>query len=73
MITLQLKMLDEGMAAPRYQHEGDAAIDLSSRIDVVLAPGGRETIPTGLAAAIPIGMPLWCCREAVWRRGTASG
>ena len=55
MITLQIKLLDEELAAPRYQHDGDAALDLSSRIDVVLDPGERETIPTGIAVAIPRG------------------
>ena len=55
MITLEIKLLDEELAAPRYQHEGDAALDLSSRIDVVLEPGERETIPTGIAVAIPPG------------------
>ena len=39
MITIRLKLLDEGLPAPRYQHEGDAGFDLSSRLDFVLGPG----------------------------------
>lgn len=40
---------------PRYQHEGDAGLDLPSRVDAVLEPGERATIPTGIAVAIPRG------------------
>ena len=55
MIKLEIKLLDEGLCAPRYQHDGDAALDLSSRIDALLEPGERATIPTGIAVAIPRG------------------
>jgi len=55
MMELQIKMLDEGLAVPRYQHEGDAGLDLPSRIDFTLEPGERATIPTGIAVAIPRG------------------
>ena len=55
MITIELKLLDKDLPAPRYQHEGDAGFDLSSRIDFVLGPGERATIPTGIAVAIPSG------------------
>ena len=40
---------------PRYQHEGDAGLDLPSRVDYVLEPGERAMIPTGIAVAIPRG------------------
>lgn len=40
---------------PRYQHAGDAGLDLPSRVDAVLEPGERATIPTGIAVAIPGG------------------
>lgn len=55
MIEIQIKLLDEDMPMPRYQHEGDAGLDLPSRIDFVLEPGERATIPTGIAVAIPRG------------------
>jgi dUTP pyrophosphatase len=50
-----VKLLDEGMAVPKYQHEGDAGLDLSSRVDYVIDPGERATVPTGIAVAIPPG------------------
>ena len=41
---------------PRYAREGDAAVDLLSRVDAHLAPaGGRVAVPTGVALAIPPG------------------
>ena len=55
MIEIQIKLLDQDLPMPRYQHEGDAGLDLPSRIDYVLEPGERAMIPTGLAVAIPRG------------------
>lgn len=54
-LKLLIKLLDTEMAAPRYQHPGDAGLDLPSRIDLVLGPGERALVPTGLAVAIPDG------------------
>ena len=50
-----MKLLDDGLPAPRYQHENDAGFDLPSRVDLLLGPGERATIPTGIALAIPSG------------------
>jgi dUTP pyrophosphatase len=55
MIEIEIKLLDEGLPMPRYQHEGDAGLDLPSRVDYVLGPGERAMIPTGIAVAIPRG------------------
>lgn len=55
MIEIEFRMIDEELPAPSYQHKGDAGFDLPSRIDLVLEPGERATIPTGLAVAIPRG------------------
>ena len=55
MIEVQIKLLDEDLPMPRYQHEGDAGLDLPSRVDYVLEPGERAMIPTGIAVAIPRG------------------
>lgn len=42
---------------PRYQTDGAAGMDLPAAIDadVVLAPGERALVPTGLAVALPPG------------------
>lgn len=55
MIELRIKLLDAGLPMPRYQHAGDAGLDLPSRVDYVLEPGERAMIPTGIAVAIPPG------------------
>jgi dUTP pyrophosphatase len=47
--------LDRRLPVPRTAHIGDAAVDLHSRVDIVLAPGQRAAIPTGVAVAIPEG------------------
>jgi len=41
---------------PARAHDGDAGVDLFSAIDLELAPGQRELVPTGIAVAIPHGM-----------------
>jgi dUTP diphosphatase len=55
MIELKFKLLDDGIQMPRYQHEGDAGLDLPSRVDLVIEPGERAMVPTGIAVAIPRG------------------
>lgn len=40
---------------PERAHSGDAGFDLRSAVDLVMAPGERALIPTGLAVAIPEG------------------
>jgi dUTP pyrophosphatase len=55
VIEVQIKLLDRELPTPRYQHAGDAGLDLRSRVDYVLGPGERAMIPTGIAVAIPRG------------------
>jgi dUTP pyrophosphatase len=47
----------DGLALPAYATAGAAGADLLAAVDrpVVLAPGKRETIPTGIALALPEG------------------
>ena len=54
---MQIKFvrLDRELPIPTNAHIGDAAVDLHSRIDVVLGPGERAAVPTGIAVAIPHG------------------
>ena len=55
--TLQLRVrrLDADVPMPAYAHAGDAGMDLAASQDVVLPPGGRAAVPTGLALAVPDG------------------
>ena len=48
-------MLDPDLEAPSYAHPGDAGADLRAREDVVLRPGERKLVPTGVAIALPEG------------------
>lgn len=47
----------DGLALPAYATAGAAGADLLAAVErpVVLAPGKRETIPTGIALALPEG------------------
>ncbi|MEZ0493611.1 dUTP diphosphatase [Kineococcus sp. TBRC 1896] len=42
-------------ALPTYAHPGDAGADLTTRVDVVVGPGERVTVPTGVSLALPAG------------------
>ena len=48
----------EGLALPAYATEGAAGMDVVAAEDVVLAPGGRHAVATGLALAIPPGYEI---------------
>ncbi|MGA4507589.1 dUTP diphosphatase [Propionibacteriaceae bacterium G1746] len=54
-IELQVHQLDPDLPLPGYAHPGDAGADLYARVDVHLAPGERQLVPTGIALAIPAG------------------
>ncbi|TSD96028.1 dUTP diphosphatase [Skermania sp. ID1734] len=52
---IALKRLDPGIAVPRRAHDGDAGVDLCTTADVVIAPGERVLVGTGIAVALPVG------------------
>lgn len=52
---MALRRLDKGLDVPTRAHPGDAGVDLSSAVDLVLEPGGRQLVPTGIAIALPVG------------------
>jgi len=54
-MEIQLKLLDRKLPVPTYAYKGDAGCDLYSTTDVILRPGERSLIPTGVAIAIPEG------------------
>ena len=59
MSTLEIERLDHayGLDLPSYQTPGSAGLDLRAAVTVpiVLAPGARTLVPTGLKLAIPQG------------------
>lgn len=54
-LVLRVCRLDPGLPVPGYAHPGDAGLDLQAGEDVMLAPGERAVVPTGVAVAIPPG------------------
>jgi dUTP pyrophosphatase len=55
VVELAVQRLDPEMPLPAYAHVGDAGLDLAAAREVILAPGERAAVPTGLALAIPVG------------------
>ena len=54
-LEILVRRLDADLPMPAYAHDGDAGADLLTTVDVVLAPGERAVIPTGIAIALPDG------------------
>ena len=61
MITIEVKRLPhgDGLPLPAYQSEQAAGLDLVAAVadyeTIVIEPGARELVPTGLAVQIPPG------------------
>jgi dUTP pyrophosphatase len=54
-LEVLLTRLDPAVPLPRYAHEGDAGADLVTTRDVILQPGERAVVGTGIAIALPAG------------------
>ncbi|MEY9211129.1 dUTP diphosphatase [Thermobifida halotolerans] len=54
-VRVEIRRLDPELPPPAYAHPGDAGADLVTAEDVVLAPGERATVRTGVAVALPDG------------------
>ena len=54
-MRLEFRRLDPQVPLPSIAHEGDAGLDLRAWADLVVEPGRRAMVPTGLAVAIPDG------------------
>ena len=55
MVEVRILKLHEDMTTPHYAHVGDAAFDLRSAEELVLKPGQRYTVKSGIKVAIPNG------------------
>jgi dUTP diphosphatase len=55
MVEILISRLDPEVPLPSYAHPGDAGADLTTTVDVHLAPGERALVPTGISIALPEG------------------
>ena len=54
-VEVLLTRLDPDLPVPSYARTGDAGVDLRCTTDVVLPPGERAVVGTGVAIALPTG------------------
>lgn len=54
-VDILVQRLDPDLPLPSYAHPGDAGLDLVAREDATVPAGGRATVPTGIAVALPDG------------------
>lgn len=55
MVKIPVQKVSAEAKLPTYAHPGDAAMDLYANEAVVVAPGERVRVPTGIKIAIPHG------------------
>lgn len=55
LVEILIHRLDPELPLPGYAHPGDAGADLYAAAEVVLGPGERAMVPTGIAIALPDG------------------
>jgi dUTP pyrophosphatase len=55
VIDVPIRRLRPDASVPEQAYEGDAGLDLAACDSVVLEPGERAVVPTGLAVEIPEG------------------
>jgi dUTP pyrophosphatase len=54
-VEVLLSRIDPGVPVPTYARPGDAGADLVTTADVVIGPGERAVVGTGVAIALPHG------------------
>ena len=54
-VEVLITRLDSSVPMPTYSKPGDAGADITTRVDVVLKPGERALVPTGISIALPDG------------------
>jgi dUTP pyrophosphatase len=54
-MKLKIKTIHPDAKPPAYAHPGDAGFDLFSCVDLKLAAGEVQAVPTGIQMAIPVG------------------
>lgn len=55
MIEVLITRSDPSLPLPLYAKPGDAGADLCSSVDLVIAPGERALVSTGISIALPDG------------------
>ena len=60
MVKILIKKLSKNVNLPKYETTGASGMDLSAFLtnDVVIGPGNKAVIPTGLAVSIPKGYEI---------------
>lgn len=54
-LNIKIKKINQKLPTPFYAYDGDAGCDLYSSIDLIIKPGERAIVPTGIAVSIPQG------------------
>ena len=54
-MTVKFRKIDPAAILPSYAHPGDAGMDVRSVVELVIAPGARALVRTGLVMMLPPG------------------
>lgn len=70
-MKIQVKKLDSEAKIPQFAHPGDAGMDLFSNADIIIKPGERANVATGIGMEIPGGFVglIWDKSGVAWNGG----
>ena len=54
-MKVQIRRLDKSLDIPKYAHDGDAGVDIYSRVEMIIKSNERFLVPSGIKIAIPKG------------------
>ena len=57
MTKIQIKKLSNSVSIPKYETPGSSGMDVAAHVEnnVIIFPGEKALVPTGISIAIPIG------------------
>ncbi len=58
MTTVKIKRIHQDAIIPKYEHKGDAGVDVFSVHDLIINPRERAVVKTGLSLEIPNGYEI---------------
>ena len=57
-MKVRINRTDKELPMPHYKYDGDAGMDIYSKVDEIIFPGQYKMIPTGIKVEVPYGFEM---------------